>query len=115
GHAIQARVFAEDPVRFFPSPGPLKTFRPPRGEGIRVETGYAEGGTVTPNYDPLLAKVIARGATRNEAVARLEAALEAFTIEGLKSNIPALLRILRHEPFRAGAVHTGLLAEAQAT
>ncbi len=115
GHAIQARVYAEDPVRFYPSPGPLKTFRPPQGDGIRVETGYGEGGTVTPNYDPLLAKVIARGRSRDEAIGRLERALEAFAIEGLKTNIPALLRILRHEPFRAGAVHTGLLAESQAT
>jgi acetyl-CoA carboxylase biotin carboxylase subunit len=115
GHAIQARVYAEDPVRFFPSPGPLKTFRAPEGDGIRVETGYAEGGTVTPFYDPLLAKVIARGATREEALGRLDSALEAFAIEGLKTNIPALLKILRHEPFRAGAVHTGLLAEAQTT
>ena len=61
GHAIQVRVYAEDPERFLPSPGPLRVFRPPQGEGIRIETGYAEGNTVTPFYDPMLAKVIARG------------------------------------------------------
>lgn len=114
GHAIQARVYAEDPVRFFPSPGPLTVFRLPRGDGIRVETGYAEGGKVTPFYDPLIAKVIARGATRADAIVRLDEALQAFEIVGLKTNIPALLKILRHHPFQVGAVHTGLLAEAQA-
>lgn len=113
GHAVQARVYAEDPVRFFPSPGPLKTFRVPEGENVRVETGYAEGGAVTPFYDPLLAKIIARGPTRAEAIARLDAALEAFAIDGIKTNIPALLRTLRHDPFRAGDVHTGLFPEAQ--
>jgi acetyl-CoA carboxylase biotin carboxylase subunit len=102
-------------VRFFPSPGPLKTFRVPEGESIRVETGYAEGGVVTPFYDPLLAKIIAHGPTRAEAIARLDAALGAFAIEGIKTNIPALLRILRHDPFRAGDVHTGLFPEAQKT
>jgi acetyl-CoA carboxylase biotin carboxylase subunit len=115
GHAVQARVYAEDPVRFFPSPGPLKTFRAPEGDGVRVETGYAEGGAVTPFYDPLLAKVIARGTTRAEAIARLDAALGAFAVEGLKTNIPALLRTLRCDPFRAGDVHTGLFPEAQKT
>lgn len=113
GHAVQARVYAEDPVRFFPSPGPLKTFRAPEADNVRVETGYAQGGVVTPFYDPLLAKVIARGPTRAEAIARLDAALGAFVIEGLKTNIPALLRTLRHDPFRAGDVHTGLFPEAQ--
>src|SRR5687767_5319465 len=63
GHAIQARVYAEDPRNFFPSPGRLKVFRPPQGPGIRVDTGYAEGREVTPHYDPMIAKVIVRGET----------------------------------------------------
>ena len=112
GHAIQARVYAEDPKRFFPSPGNLKVYRPPLDPGVRIETGYAEGRDVTPHYDPLLAKVIVHASTRQAAIARLCDALEAFAIEGVKHNIPALLTILRSAPFREGRVHTGIVAEA---
>jgi acetyl-CoA carboxylase biotin carboxylase subunit len=111
GHAIQARVYAEDPRNFFPSPGKLAVFRPPEAEGIRVETGYAEGRDVTPHYDPMLAKVIARGDTRETAIDTLISALEAFEIQGVKNNIPAVVAVLRSEPFRSGAVHTGLIPE----
>jgi acetyl-CoA carboxylase biotin carboxylase subunit len=111
GHAIQARVYAEDPKNFFPSPGNLKVFRPPQDAQVRVETGYAEGRDVTPHYDPMIAKVIVRADTREQAIDRLAAALEAFEIQGPKNNIPAVLAILRSEPFRAGRVHTGLIAE----
>jgi acetyl-CoA carboxylase biotin carboxylase subunit len=110
GHAIEARVYAEDPRRFFPSPGRLVRFRPPRG--VRVETGYAEGREVTPHYDPLLAKVIVHEATRAAAIRALAAALEAFAIEGVKTNIPALLAILRADSFASGrGLHTGLVGE----
>jgi len=108
GHAIQARVYAEDPKRFLPSPGPLRAFAPPKGEGIRVETGYAAGRDVTPHYDPLLAKVIAKGASRDEAIDRLIGALTDFHIEGVKHNIPALVAILDSEEFREARVHTSL-------
>ena len=111
GHAIQARVYAEDPKTFFPSPGRLKVFRAPRGRGVRVETGYAEGRDVTPHYDPMIAKVIVRAETRERAVEALVEALVAFEIEGIKHNIPAVLAVLRSEPFRAGRVHTGLISE----
>jgi len=114
GHAIQARVYAEDPKRFFPSPGPLQLFRPPQGEGIRVETGYREGQQVTAHYDPLLAKVIAHAPTRQAAIGRLVEALEAFEIQGVKNNVPALVAILRSDEFRSGGVHTGLAAEVLA-
>jgi acetyl-CoA carboxylase biotin carboxylase subunit len=111
GHAIQARVYAEDPRTFYPSPGRLKVFRPPRAGGVRVETGYAEGREVTPHYDPMIAKVIVHGATREAAITGLAEALEAFAVEGLKTNIPAVLAVLRSESFRAGRVHTGLIPE----
>jgi acetyl-CoA carboxylase, biotin carboxylase subunit len=111
GHAIQARVYAEDPKNFFPSPGTLTVFRPPQGDGVRVDTGYAEGRDVTPHYDPMIAKVIAHAATRDAAIDKLVAALEAFEIQGLKNNIPAVVTILKSEPFRAGDVHTGLIPE----
>lgn len=114
GHAIQARIYAEDPVRFLPSPGPLTVFRLGQGEGIRIETGYAEGNIITPYYDPMIAKVIAHGADRAEAIRRLDAALAATRIEGVKTNIPLLRAILAFPAFQAGEVHTGLVAEVLA-
>ncbi len=111
GHSIQARVYAEDPQKFFPSPGPLEKYCPPEGDGIRVETGFVEGMDVTPYYDPLLAKVIARGDNREEVTQSLISALEKFQIEGIKCNIPALVKILQSEEFQSGDVHTGLVNE----
>jgi acetyl-CoA carboxylase biotin carboxylase subunit len=111
GHAIQARVYAEDPKNFFPSPGKLTVFRPPEGEGIRIDTGYAEGRDVTPHYDPMIAKVIVRAATRAAAIDKLVEALEGFDIQGLKHNIPAVVNILRSSQFREGRVHTGIIGE----
>ncbi len=110
-YAIQARVYAEDSKNFFPSPGKLTVFRPPAGEDIRVDTGYAEGRDVTPHYDPMIAKVIVRAASREAAIDRLVNALEGFEIQGLKHNIPAVINILRSEPFRSGQVHTGIIGE----
>jgi acetyl-CoA carboxylase biotin carboxylase subunit len=114
GHAIQARVYAEDPRNFFPSPGKLKVFRPPQDARVRIETGYAEGRDVTAHYDPMIAKVIVRAETRERAVEALIEALAAFEIQGIKHNIPAVLAVLRSEPFRAGHVHTGLIPEVLA-
>jgi acetyl-CoA carboxylase biotin carboxylase subunit len=114
GHAIEVRVYAEDPKRFLPSPGPLRVFRPPSGAGIRVETGYAEGNTVTPFYDPMLAKLIAHGATRQQAISRMEDALAMFAVEGVKTNIAFARQVLADEAFRAGAIHTGLAADVLA-
>jgi acetyl-CoA carboxylase biotin carboxylase subunit len=111
GHAIEARVYAEDPKRFFPSPGTLEVFRPPSRHGIRVETGFAEGGAVTPFYDPMIAKVIAHGDNRDAAIGLLDEALEAFEIEGVKNNIPFIRRMLENQDFAAGNVHTGLTDE----
>jgi acetyl-CoA carboxylase, biotin carboxylase subunit len=114
GHAIQARVYAEDPKNFFPSPGKLAVFRPPQQAGVRVDTGFAEGREITPYYDPMIAKVIVHADTREAAIDRLISALEAFEIQGPKNNIPAVLAVLRSEPFRAGQVHTGLIPEVLA-
>ena len=114
GHAIQARVYAEDPRNFFPSPGKLKVFRPPQDPGVRVETGYAEGRDVTPHYDPMIAKVIVHAPTRERAVDRLIEAVEAFEIQGPKTNIPTVLAVLRSEAFRAGEVHTGIIPQVLA-
>ncbi len=115
GHAIEARIYAEDPVRFFPSPGVLERFALPSGEGLRVETGYGEGARITPWYDPMIAKVIARADDRPAAIARLQAALVATDIAGVKTNIPFLLRVLANADFAAGRVHTGLAADVLAS
>ncbi|MDR2140511.1 MAG: biotin carboxylase [Deltaproteobacteria bacterium] len=108
GHAVEARIYAEDSQRFLPSPGTLKVFRPPQGPGIRVETGYAEGAKVTPYYDPMVAQVIARGRQRDEALDLLSQALGQFEIEGIKTNLVFLRQMLNYPPFRAGNPHTGL-------
>jgi acetyl-CoA carboxylase, biotin carboxylase subunit len=114
GHAIEARIYAEDPVRFFPSPGTLRALRLPAAQGIRVETGYAEGGEVTPWYDPMIAKVIAHADTRPQAIARLIDALESTVVEGVKTNIPFIRQVLQSPGFAAGEVHTGLAADVLA-
>jgi acetyl-CoA carboxylase biotin carboxylase subunit len=109
GHAIQARIYAEDPKRFFPSPGKLTVFRPPTGEGIRIETGYAEGRDVTPHYDPMIAKVIVHQPTREAAGTALVQVLDAFAIEGVKTNISTLLAVLKSEEFVSGRPDTELV------
>jgi acetyl-CoA carboxylase, biotin carboxylase subunit len=115
GHAIEARIYAEDPVRFLPSPGPLRVFRPPSArQGLSMDVGYAEGDTVTPFYDPMLALVIAHGRDRNSAMARLDGALSDFAVEGVKTNIPFLRSMLISEAFEQGEHHT-TFAEAFAS
>lgn len=114
GHALEARVYAEDPRRFLPSPGELRVFRPPADARIRVETGYAQGATVTPYYDPLLAKVIVRARSREGAITALDDALRAFAVAGVKTNIPFLHQALNDEDFRDGRVHTGLAGQVLA-
>ena len=111
GHSIEARVYAEDPVRFLPSPGTLSVFRPPSMGGVRIEVATAEGAAVTPYYDPLLALVMAWGKDRVEATRRLDDALAAFAVEGVKTNIPFLRRVLASEDFIMGRHHTAF-AEA---
>lgn len=109
--AIEARIYAEDARRFLPSPGRLDVFRAPDMRYVRVDAGYAEGMQVTPYYDPLLAKVIAHGSTRPQAIGRLLIALKAFEIQGVEHNIPAIQALLSHDAYLSGGVHTGLLGE----
>ena len=109
GAALEFRIYAEDPVKFFPSPGPLKVYVPPQGDGVRLDSGYAEGNTVTPNYDPMIAKLIVSGATRAQAIERSIQALESYRIEGIKTNIPLHLRILKDPAFQAGQLDTRFL------
>jgi 3-methylcrotonyl-CoA carboxylase alpha subunit len=110
GHAIEARVYAEDPARdFLPQAGRITSYHEPRMPGVRVDAGVAEGSEVPVYYDPLLAKVIAWAETRELAVARLSAALGAYHIGGIRTNVAFLLRILQHPSFRAGEVDTTFL------
>jgi acetyl-CoA carboxylase biotin carboxylase subunit len=110
GHAIEARIYAEDPARdFLPQAGPLLLYREPRVPGVRVDAGVAEGGEVPVHYDPMLAKVIALGENRDVALARLVAALRDYPILGVRTNIAFLIGVLEHPRFRAGDVDTGFL------
>jgi len=110
GHAIEARVYAEDPSRgFVPQAGRLLLYREPRMPGIRVDSGVAEGGEVTVHYDPLLAKVIASAETRPLAAARLIAALRGFPILGVQTNVAFLVAVLEHPRFQEGTIDTGFL------
>jgi 3-methylcrotonyl-CoA carboxylase alpha subunit len=110
GHAVEARIYAEDPERgFLPSTGRIVALDLPEGEGIRVDTGVEAGSDVTPFYDPMIAKVIAHGPTRAEALARLTAALERTVVAGPRSNV-AFLAALAHAPdVRAGRLDTGFI------
>ncbi len=110
GHAIEARVYAEDPASgFLPQAGRVLLYREPQIPGVRVDSGIAEGSEITVHYDPMLAKVIASAETRELAAERLIAALRGFPILGIRTNIPFLLRILEHPRFRAGSIDTGFL------
>lgn len=111
GSALEFRVYAEDPVTFLPSPGPIKVFRPPEGEGVRLDAGYEEGSTVTPHYDPLIAKLIVKGASRAEAIERSRRALQRFAIEGIKTNLSLHLRVVNDPAFQEGRLNTRFLEE----
>ncbi len=110
GHAIEARIVAEDPAQGFrPSIGKITAWAEPKGPGIRVDTGYGPGAEVSRYYDSLIAKVIAFAETREGAIRRLESALMDFHILGVKTNIAYLLDVIRHEGFREGQIDTGFL------
>ena len=109
GHAIELRVYAEDPKRFLPSPGAITQWREPSGPGVRVDSGYAAGTTVTPFYDPLLAKLCAHGATRGEAIARARLAVADFVVTGPKTNLPFHAELLANAEFVSGDYDTGLV------
>jgi acetyl-CoA carboxylase biotin carboxylase subunit len=112
GAAIECRIYAEDPAKnFMPSPGTITRWSPPQGPGIRLESGAAEGCQVSVHYDPLLAKLVAAGATREEAIARMGAALHAFVVEGLKTTIPFHMRVMASSAFREGRTHTQMVEQ----
>jgi acetyl/propionyl-CoA carboxylase alpha subunit len=110
--AIECRVYAEDPAKnFLPSPGTLARLELPSGEGIRIESGVAAGSAVPVHYDPLLFKLVVSGATRAEAVARMAGALERCVVEGVKTTVPFLRRVIAHPAVVAGRVHTQMIEQ----
>ena len=110
GHAVEARLYAEDvPAGFLPCTGTLHRFAIPAGPGVRVDAGYGDGTVVGPHYDAMLAKVIAHGRTRDEAIRRLDRALAGARLHGVTTNRDLLLGILREPEFRAGQTDTGYL------
>ena len=104
GHAIECRINAEDPYRFTPSPGRITSYHPPGGPGIRVDSHVYQGYTVPPNYDSMVGKVIAYGATREQAMARMRIALSEMVVEGIQTNIPLHRELLSDTRFVRGAV-----------
>jgi acetyl-CoA carboxylase, biotin carboxylase subunit len=110
GHAIECRVYAEDPDNnYFPSPGKITLLLQPSGPGIRRDSGMYEGWTVPMDYDPLLAKLIGYGTDREQAISRLTRALSEYFVGGIKTNISLFRRILRDPDFRAAKLDTGFL------
>ncbi|MGH9329556.1 MAG: acetyl-CoA carboxylase biotin carboxylase subunit [Vicinamibacterales bacterium] len=112
GHAIECRVYAEDPASgFLPQAGRILLYREPSGPGLRVDSGIAEGSEVTVHYDPLLAKLIASAETRDAAIARATTALRAYPILGIRTNVAFLGAILAHQSFRTGTADTAFVDE----
>ena len=110
GHAIECRLYAEDPARgFLPATGRIRVLREPHGPGRRIDSGIALHQEVTPYYDPILAKLISYGATRQEALLRMQALLREYTILGVTTNRQFLLDVIASAPFAAGETDTAFL------
>ncbi len=110
GHAIEARIYAEDPDnKFLPSPGEILVYRPAGGIGVRVDSGVYQGATVTVNYDPMVAKLVTWGIDRQEAIDRMRRALREFVVKGVKTSIPFHQQVMRHPKFIEGHYDTGFI------
>ncbi len=107
GHAIEVRVYAEDPSNnFLPDIGTLHTYRPPQGLGVRVDDGFEEGMAIPIHYDPMIAKLIVHGTTREEAIARMERAIDDYAITGVETTLPFCRFVMGHPAFRSGNYDT---------
>ncbi|MCM3584191.1 acetyl-CoA carboxylase biotin carboxylase subunit [Mesobacillus maritimus] len=111
GHAIEVRIYAEDPKTFFPSPGQISKLQVPTGERVRNDLAVHEKSKVTPFYDPMIAKLIVSGENREQAIQILEKALKEYTIEGIKTNIPMLQDVVGHVAYKQGRTTTNFVAE----
>ncbi|MCC3357579.1 acetyl-CoA carboxylase biotin carboxylase subunit [Bacillus sp. REN16] len=111
GHSIEFRVYAEDPVKFFPSPGKIKDFvLPQNNQGVRVDKGYESGSTVTPFYDPMIAKIIVKGSNRPEAIQIAKDYFNNIAITGIKTNIPLFQEIINEESYLKGEYTTNYIS-----
>jgi acetyl-CoA carboxylase, biotin carboxylase subunit len=112
GHAIEVRVYAEDPANnFLPDIGTLTTYRPPQGLGVRVDDGFEEGMTIPIHYDPMIAKLITHGATREEAINRMERAIDDYAIAGIETTLPFCRFTMGHPAFRSGKYDTHFIRD----
>src|SRR5205823_5458091 len=112
GHAIEVRIYAEDPDdRFLPQSGRIAFYREPSGPGVRVDAGVWQGTEIGVNFEPMLAKLICHAESREAAIARLDRALRHYTILGTKTNISWLRRVITHAAFRDGRVSTRFIEE----
>jgi acetyl-CoA carboxylase biotin carboxylase subunit len=110
GHAIECRLYAEDPAAgFLPQAGPLTLYREPAGPGIRVDSGVVEGDDISVHYDPLIAKLTVHAEDRARAISRATAALRTYPILGVRTNLTFLIAVLEHPSFAAGAIHTSFI------
>jgi acetyl-CoA carboxylase biotin carboxylase subunit len=110
GHAIECRVYAEDPeMNFIPSPGKIVYFRAPNGPGIRNDSSIYSGSEITPFYDPMISKLIVWGETREVAISKMISALKEFVVLGVKTNIGFLLRVMANNEFKEGDIDTGFI------
>ncbi|WP_342525917.1 biotin carboxylase N-terminal domain-containing protein [Chryseomicrobium sp. FSL W7-1435] len=109
GHALEFRLYAEDSDRFMPSPGKLEKLVFPEGEGIRIDSGYEEGTNVTPYYDPMIAKIIISGESREQALERAKVALQQLDVQGVKSNLAFFQSFLNYAPFEEGVYATNVI------
>ncbi len=113
GHAIECRLYAEDPVTFFPSPGVISSLELP-GDDVRYDFGFINGSAVTPFYDPMIGKIIVHGISRDDAICKMQKVLEEMDIQGVKTNLPLLEKIMKNEQFISGNYTTEFLAEHKA-
>ncbi len=112
GHAIECRIYAEDPLNnFLPSIGTVKRLQAPSGPGIREDRGIQQGNEITVHYDPMVSKLIAWGRTRNEALGRMDRALNEYLIQGIITNIPACIHVIRHPRFIDGSYTTHFMSD----
>ncbi|ULM99322.1 acetyl-CoA carboxylase biotin carboxylase subunit [Peribacillus frigoritolerans] len=111
GHSIEVRIYAEDPKTFYPAPGRITAMELPEGEGIRHELAVHGTSVVSHFYDPMIAKLVVSGDSRDNAIERLREALASYKIEGIKTNLPLLMEIISHEAFSKGDTTTDFIAK----
>jgi acetyl-CoA carboxylase, biotin carboxylase subunit len=115
GHSIECRIYAEDPVKFLPSPGKITMLRVPDGPYVRNDSGCYEGAEIPVHYDPMISKLVVWGDTRTQAVARMRRALDEYQVSGIETNLPFHRRCLRHDEFIEGRFDTGFIARNATT